>query len=362
MNPLRTILVSGALALAVAGAATGQSPGAPPPATVSIASAASADFAPVQWVPGTVVSREDARVASEQGGRVVAVAEVGDRVRAGDVLARLDDEALKLHEQENRATIARSEAQLDYAKKQAERLDALEQQSSVGRSQLEEARSQRDVLEQDLAGARLALAETQRRLRAAVVRAPFDGVVAERFTQRGEFLAVGGTVVRLVNPEKLEVSAQAPVALAPRVAPGTLVAVRGGEQLVEHAVRTVVPVADLQSRQVEVRVALDDNELAIGSPVEVAVPTAAPRAVVAVPRDALILRATETFVFRVAADGKAERIGVTTGGAQGDLIEVRGAIAAGDRLVVRGGERLQAGQLVKIVEPVEASPLPIARS
>ena len=71
-----------------------------------------------------------------------------------------------------------------------------------------EARAQRDVLEQDLAQARLALAETQRQMRAAIVRAPFDGVVAERFTQRGEFLAVGGAVVRLVNPARLEVSAQ----------------------------------------------------------------------------------------------------------------------------------------------------------
>ncbi|HET7843726.1 MAG TPA: efflux RND transporter periplasmic adaptor subunit [Xanthomonadales bacterium] len=358
---LRTIILAAAIALASAGAASGQS-AAPPAATVSVARAASADFAPVQWVPGTVVSREDARVATEQGGRVVEVADVGDRVERGDALARLDDEALRLRERENRAAIARSEAQLDYAKKQAERLAALEQQSSVGKSALEEARSQRDVLEQDLAQARLALAETQRQLRAAVVRAPFDGIVAERFTQRGEFLAMGGAVARLVNPTKLEVSAQAPVALAPKLVAGTLVAVRGGAELAEHAVRTVVPVADVQSRQVEVRVELGDDGLAIGAPVEVAVPTAAPREVVAVPRDALILRATETFVFRVGADGKAERVGVTTGGAQGDLVEIRGAIAAGDRLVVRGGERLQAGQAVKIVEPVAASPLPIARS
>lgn len=362
MKSTRHAALASMLALVVAGAANGQGTAAPPPATVSVASATESDFAPVQWVPGTVVSREDARIASEQGGRVVAVSDVGDVVRKGDALARLDDEALRLREKENRAAIARSEAQLAYARSQAERLAALEQQSSVGRSQLEEARAQRDVLEQDLAQARLALAETQRQLRAAIVRAPFDGVVAERFTQRGEFLAVGGAVVRLVNPARLEVSAQAPVALAPRLNPGTSVSLRNGAALGEHAVRTIVPVADVQSRQIELRVALDDAALAIGSPVEVAVPTAAPRAVVAVPRDALILRATETFVFRIAADGKAERISVDTGGTQGDLVEVRGAIAAGDKLVVRGGERLQPGQAVRIVAVATGAPLPVARS
>ena len=86
----------------------------------------------------------------------------------------------------------------------------------------------------------------------------------------------------------------------------------------------------------------------IGAAIEVALTTSVAKEVVAVPRDALILRGKETFVMRVDANNKAERIAVETGTSKGDLIEVRGGISAGDRLVVRGGERLMPGQAVMI--------------
>ena len=68
------------------------------------------------------------------------------------------------------------------------------------------------------------------------------------------------------------------------------------------------------------------------------------------PRDALVLRGSETFVFRVGADRKAERVAVETGRSSGALVEVLGGIAIGDTLVVRGAERLAPGQAVAIRE------------
>lgn len=325
---------------------------AAPPATVEVAPASAADIASVQWVPGTVLSRADAQIASEQGGRVLAIAEVGERIEQGGVVARLDAEALELAVREAEAVLARTTAQLDYQERQLGRLAALKRRSSVAENQLDESRNQRDLLQHDLARAGVALAEARRQLREATVRAPFGGVVAERLAQPGEYLAAGTVLVRLVDTAHIEVSARVPVALGAALRPGDAIGLRAGASTeVSASVRAVVPGGDAQSHQLELRVALPPDSWPIGTALQVGVPAGSAQAAVAVPRDALVLRGSETFVFRVGADRKAERVAVETGRSSGTLVEVRGGIAIGDTLVVRGAERLAPGQEVAIREP-----------
>lgn len=326
-------------------------PPAPPPATVEVAPASVADIDTVQWVPGTVLSRADAQIASEQSGRVLEIAEVGERVAQGGVIARLDAEALVLAEREAEAALARIAAQLAFQERQLGRLAALKRRSSVAENQLDEARNLRDLLRHDQARAEVALAAARRQVREATIRAPFEGLVAERRAQRGEFLAAGAVLVRLVDTTHTEVSARAPVGIGIALQAGTMVALReGAERVIEAPIRAVVPGGDAQSHQLELRIELQAAEWPIGTAVQVGVPAGSASAAVAVPRDALVLRGAETFVFRVGTDRKAERIAVQTGRASGDLVEVRGAVAVGDSLVVRGAERLAPGQAVAIRE------------
>jgi len=98
----------------------------------------------------------------------------------------------------------------------------------------------------------------------------------------------------------------------------------------------------------EVRIAADDPAWIIGSPVRVALPNSNPRELVAIPRDALVLRGSEMFVLRVTADNTVEKISVETGIGLGELVEVIGDVSDGDRIVTRGAERLQPGQNVVI--------------
>lgn len=314
---------------------------------VDLGVATQAQFAPLLWVPASVLGHDDARIASEQDGRVVRVAEIGDWVERGATLAQLDDSLLRLQERRDRSAIARIEAQLDYARSQETRLATLVQRASIAGAQLDEARSQRGVLEQELASARIALDETTHRLRNTAVRAPFAGTVAERFVQPGEYLTPGAAVVRLVDTQTLEVRARAPVHLAARLAAGMDVTLKHDGGDVRETIRAVVPVGDENSRQFELRIALADARWPIGTALQVGLPSAEARDVTAVPRDALILRANETFVMRVDADGVAERVAVVVGASEGELVEVSGDLVAGDRLVVRGGERLQPGQRVR---------------
>jgi hypothetical protein len=86
----------------------------------------------------------------------------------------------------------------------------------------------------------------------------------------------------------------------------------------------------------------------IGSPVRVALPNGEPRQLVAVPRDALVLRGSEIFVLRVTPDNVVEKISVSTGIGLGSLVEVIGDVSGGDRVITRGAERLQPGQSVVV--------------
>lgn len=322
----------------------------PPPTPVEIATAESRTIAPSQWVPGTVVSKSDARIGSELPGRLTWIAEVGDTVAAGDALAKLDTDALKIELRQDQAELERLRVQTAHAGRQVERLEAMGAKSAVAVSQLDETRMNRDVLQQQLARAEADLADSRRRLKDGVIRAPFAGTVAERMANVGE--VVGSTpLLRLVDTQNLEVQARAPAQAALNLKAGAAVQLRSGsDAAIAMKLRAVVPVGDSGSRQLELRVALDEARWPVGTAVQVAVPEREAHAGIAVPRDALLIRGNETYVFRVGADGKAQKVVVTTGDAEGDRIEVLGGIAHGDALVVRGGERLREGQKVKVLE------------
>lgn len=107
---------------------------------------------------------------------------------------------------------------------------------------------------------------------------------------------------------------------------------------------------DRESQLFETRVDVHAGSWIVGESVRLDVPTAKPKQALAVPRDALILRSEGAFVYRVGVDQTAERVPVTTGAGDGDLIEVEGDLAPDDTIVVRGGERLLEGQPVMVTE------------
>ncbi|MBV8782795.1 MAG: efflux RND transporter periplasmic adaptor subunit [Gammaproteobacteria bacterium] len=302
------------------------------------------------WIPGSVVSRADARIASIIPGRVVWIAEVGTRVRQGDAIARLDDTMPRLRVEDLRAQVARARAQHDVASSQLERFNRLAATQVLSASQLEDARAQREVSSDDVTRAEAQLHQAQYEIEQSLIRAPFAGVVTERFIQRGEYVQVGAATVRLVNTADVEARATAALELAGNVHPGQVVTVREHGREHSGTVRTVVPVGDDRSRQFEVRVALAGADWLVGTPIEVSLPTAASHSAVTVPRDALVIRQNRSYVLRVTRSNTVEQLDVTPGVGIADSVEVHGPLSPGDRLVVRGAERLAAGQTVKVLD------------
>ncbi len=320
----------------------------PAPATVETAPALARESTASVWVPASVVSRNDARIAGEVAGRLVFVAEIGSRIEAGQAVARIDESTLQLEVREAEALIGRRRAEQDQAARQLERLQALRDNRLVAVSQLDEAESNLEIRRRETAQAEVARDRARQRLAIATMRAPFNGVVVERLAQVGEYQQAGAAAVRLVETDSVELSARAPAALASLLAIGQDVPVRHDNRVRNGRIRAVVPAADQVSRQLELRLELNDGDWLVGSAAEVALPQTATRLAVTAPRDALVLRPEGSYVFRIRDDGTAERVLVVAGELHDDYVEIDGEIAIGDVLIVRGAERLRDGQPVVV--------------
>ena len=317
------------------------------PVVVSIA--AQRLLAPVTPYPGTVISRNQARLAAEVEGRLEWVAEVGSVVRKGEAVARLDDVLLAQSLLVDKAAVTRERARLAYQIAEVERLTSLVRKKSVSQSELDEAIANRGMTRAEIAASEARVALTRERLARTQLRAPFDGVITERLLRGGEWAESGDAIVRLVDTSSVEVQTWVPVNALKFIHQGSTLALTGNPMSAVGTVRTIVPVGDNRSRLYELRLVFEEVGWPVGADVRVAVPTAEPRKVLAIPRDALVLRRDGTTVYRIDAEGLAQRISVNTGIAVGHLIEVDG-IQSGDRVVIRGGERLRPGQSVTIIE------------
>jgi len=322
----------------------------PPPAAVETAPVEKRELAPRITVTGQVRSRAAADLSAAVGGRLAWVAEPGARVAKNGVVARLDTDELKLQELELAARVKRGEINKAQLTREAERLKALG--TAVSRLQLEQSESARDLAAADLEIARATLSQMQDRLARSELRTPFGGVVSERIKRAGEEVARGEIVARLLDPETLEIRLFLPLRHVRAIKPGDKVKVKfdGGEGTAK--VRGIVPAGDPRSQSFEVLVDLPstrEGRLPSGSVIQVELPLGEPQSLLAVPRDALVIRADGLAVFRVGPDNKVQRLAVTTGVADGDWIAVEGQLLASDTVVVRGGENLEDGASVKIV-------------
>lgn len=342
--------LAGALAfllLVLCSPATAQMGG---PALVKVAEASLKSMSPVTLVPGTVISRNDARLSAEVDGRLTRVADVGTIVARGEVVAEIEATRMQLQVTELEAQVTRAEARLRFLESEEKRFERLTQSNLAAATQLEQTQSDRDVARGDLEVAKARLEQATDQLARTSIRAPFGGVVVERLMTPGERAVEGSNVVRLIDQQHLEVVARAPLEFFPFVQRGQLLDIRANDEAAMAQVRTVVAVGDENTHLFELRLDLEGRPFQVGQTLRVSIPTSDSRQVLAVPRDALVLRPEGQSVFVVDANGQAQQVKVTVGVGQGDDIEVLGSISPGDRVVIRGNERLQPGQAVTILD------------
>ena len=321
-----------------------------PPAAVVVDRARVTHLAPSVDVPGTVISLNDARLASELEAKLNWIADVGTEVSEGDTVARLEVITFRLYEMEAESRVAREMARVTFLQTEKERLEQLAENNLSAKSQLDRVISDLAVAESDVWIAKAQLGRAKVAMYVTQIRAPFGGIVTEKLRNIGERLNVADEVIRLVDPNSIEIVARAPLNTVNFIAAGDVLALHNDYRDGEGSVRTIVPFGNPQSHMFEVRLNVDAEIWTVGESVRVSMPTAAAKEVLTVPRDALVLRREGAFVYRIDAESKAEQVSVITGMGAGKLIEVIGDINAGDRVVTRGAERLNTGMAVDITE------------
>ena len=332
---------------------------------------------------GYVTARRRATVSSKMTGKVVEVlVEEGMAVKAGQVLARLDDSTLRryfeLSEAElgaSRRTAAETEVRLKEARQTLERARALVRDGIAGQAELDRAEAEVDALQArlELTREQVTVAERQVALRRTdlddtVIRAPFAGVALSKDAQPGEMVSpvsAGGGFTRtgistIVDMSSLEIEVDVNESFINRVTPGQAVEATLDAypdwRIPAHVI-TIVPTADRQKATVLVRIGFEQLDprilpdmgvkvafLGAVEPADAAAREAAPHG--SPRRDSRGRGAVNRLRGRRGPGGAPRR--PAAGDAAGDQVEIVSGLAAGERVVVEGPPGLADGSRVVV--------------
>lgn len=337
---------------------------------------------------GTLAAHDEAIISAEVEARVARLAaDMGDRVSKGAALVILDAEKLQYRAEEQRAALNQTRArlgargdELPKPEQTPEVISAIahrtEAEQAVARARqlaarnllpaqdLERAETQlqtaKAAYDAALASARNLLAEVgarsaalkgaSRELQDTVIRAPFDGVVAERLVSAGQFVRVQTPVMRIVRLHPLRLTAQIPERFAPAIRVGQTIGVRVDaypDRLVEGSVTRISPDVDQRSRAFAIEAAVPnlDGALKPGTFARVRLATDRVDKTITVPVTAVQTRYGRTVVF-VVRDGTLAAAEVKLGDRLGQRVEILEGITAGTVIVADGVEGLTPGQAV----------------
>jgi len=314
---------------------------------VSVIKAKQEKVAPVVWLPGNITSRLNVRLSSERNGRLLWIKDIGDKVKKGVALAKIDTRQIEYRLAEQQSQFRQQKSNTEYLRKQLKRQKALIYNNVTARIELDRTERDLSVSEEVLISLSIQISRTELEIERSTIRAPFDGQVNQRMAQPGEYVVVSSPLIQLVDPLALDIQIAAPLNVEPFLKRGDNIVVKWNNQLRSLPVRTWSPAGEQSSRTFEVLLDASNLDLMSGSAVTVSLPREQASLSTIVPRDALVLRETETFVVTVDQDNTARKIDVLVGRGIGDWISVTGKIIAGDRVIVRGGERLKDGEKVR---------------
>ncbi|MEM6382642.1 MAG: efflux RND transporter periplasmic adaptor subunit [Pseudomonadota bacterium] len=320
---------------------------------------------------GQVVAQNDSTVATRVAGIVAEVGVlVGDRVEPDAMLAVLDRELIGIELAQAEANLAEAQAGIEVATARVARaedafarIDQLRGSNAFSEGRLEELRGLFSEAQGQLAQAQARLFNAQAAYDRALynntnarIAAPFRGIVLEVEADRGQYIAAGATVARILDITTLEIEASVPAQYVAGLEQGMSLPAETADGVpVDVVVRAILPTEAAATRTRPVRFSPADGELgalaAVGQSITVSVPTAPPREALSVPKDALTQGAQGWSVF-VDDNGSAQPRTVQIGAAMGDRFEVLSGLTEGDFVVVRGNERLFPGQ------PIQATNAP----
>lgn len=340
---MRTIVTAVAVLMACAAckpaAKTAQEATRPAAIAIKTDRASQEEIARRVDVTGTLAAWEEATVSLEAEGRVVELrADLGDKVKKGATLARIAPENYSYRKAQADAELAAAEADLS-------RIDSLVQKDMATKQQFDEAKRR--------AGTARANADlTRKQLSDTTLRAPFDGTVARRMVNAGEYVRSGTAAFQIVQTSPLKLKLEVSEKYVGDVKVGDVVEAEcdalPGKKLAGTVVRVGPAVAaDTRSFPVEARFDNADEAVKPGTFARATITTETRTPTVLVPETAVTLFAGTPRVFVVDGGAVHERTVELAGRHQGRAMVVKG-LSQGDTVAVSGVDALSDGAQVTV--------------
>jgi len=281
-------------------------------------------------------------LAKVEGTVTEVLAEEGDDVTEGQVLARLDGSELRIEYERARIRAEAERAEL-------ERAASLFEKGLMSEKDYAAQKNAADLAESELEAARLKYSYT-------TIRAPYAGKITRRSVDVGQTVRVGSPLFTLEDTTPLLCKIHLPAHLVSSVKVGqpAEVTVSDEDRTIPARVRMISPVVDPATGTVKVTLELEGKAVRSGAFADVRMVADVHEHVLAVERKAVLSEGGEMYVF-VAESDTVRKVPVTTGYEEGDLVEVTSGLSKGDSVVVVGHGGIEEGSRIKAVAPTRSA-------
>ncbi len=326
----------------------------PPPVPVQVAIVEKKMVSNQLSLVGTTEAIAGSTVAAEVSGVVEYYpVKEGDFVEKGALLVKLRSTDLKLRLKGVIAARERIRAKLKNAEKELTRFSKLKDADSIATRQYDEALYNHNALLQEFLQKEAEVDCLKYEIEQKEVFAPFSGFIAEEYTQVGEWINDGGPVVRLVDLEQIRITVDVPERYIIKLSlqSEVMVMIKSvTNNFFSGRIYAVLPHGDRNARTFPVRINLDNPGYKIKSGMEAIITfnlTGAKSALL-MPKDAIVTAGTSRLVFLLSGN-KVMPVNVEIVGYYDGNVAVEGELKPGDKVVIRGNERLRSGQTVLVL-------------
>lgn len=352
------LLAGGAVFFSTSGAKVDKKTSAPKPAlTVTTVQPLQASFPIRLSANGSIAAWQEAIVGSETNGlKLLEVrVNVGDRVRAGEVLATFAVDSVKAEVAQSRASVAEAEASALDATLNADKARTLQASGALSEQQINQYTTAEKTAKARLEAARATQSVQQVRLRQTRLLAPDNGIISSRTATVGAVVGTGTELFRMIRGGRLEWRAEVTSSELGRLTAGTpasVVASNGAA--VKGTVRMIAPTVDVQSRSALVYVDLPASRRT-GAALVLAGMFAKGEfdlgnsPALTVPQQSVVIRDGFSYVFLLSANSHVSQLKVQTGRRLGDRVEITAGLRPDAELVASGAGFLNDGDLVSRV-------------
>ena len=305
---------------------------------------------------GTTQPIDQTIVKGRVAGRLAEVlVREGDRVTAGQVLARFETTELQAKMNERQSALEAARADARWTARDRSDKETLANRNIVSQSAADQARATADNRASMVAVAEAQLDVARKNLADAEVKAPFDGVVGERIANQGESLPIDGKILALLDTSHVEIAAQMPAGDVIRMKVGQLAGVMlegFGDRVFDGKITRISPTTQAGSRSIPVYVEIVDRDeglrgglFATGS-----VTVQEKSHALAVPASAMRKDDQGDFVLAIENGVLVRKpVGAVRTWSRGELVEVKG-LESGMQIVSAPLPGLRAGQRVRVIE------------